>query len=312
MTLFYLKYRGVSTLGTSRRICLISMLIFFLAFDSIFLFLLVPWANSGKRFGPPRDYGGVKSFIGSSLVADLRRQILVQKPDQDYKYIYWAELNDIHLEGADLTGSVLTRADLRRAHLQRAIMFSVNLNGANLSRANLGYVLMYNAILENSILETANLAGAHLEGANLRNSFPNQSNFHGANLAKADLEGAEFYRSNLEGANLREANLHETDFHSANLRRVVAQHADFAQANLEDAFLDEADLLHARNLTIEQLSKAKTLFKAKLAPEMKAKLQTAYPDLFKRPNEDARPRIKFDRIFPGYDKGPDWSKLLRR
>jgi uncharacterized protein YjbI with pentapeptide repeats len=284
----------------------------FAAFDVALLLLLLPWANQGKRFGPPKDNGGISANLGSFLVADLRRQVLVRKPDHDYKHIFWAELSDIRLEGADLTGAVLAHADLRRSRLQRAIAFSIDLTGADLSQANMAQAMMPNATLEGAMLSTANLAGAILSHANLRDSYPGQANFHGAMLTAADLENAEFYRSDLEGADLSEARLRRTNFRGSNLRRVVARDADFTDANLEGVFLDEAQLANARNLTFEQLSKAKSLFNTHLPPELLSQVRISRPDLLKPPNEDERPKIRFDRIFPGYDRGPDWSKLLGR
>jgi len=117
-------------------------------------------------------------------------------------------------------------------------------------------------------LQRTNLFGANLEGANLE----------GAKLCLTYLPGA-----NLKGANLKGANLISTWLGAANLSFAQCKGADlsFAKckganlsgADLSGADLSGADLSGAENLTVDQLSKAKTLYKAQLDLELEAKLR---------------------------------------
>jgi uncharacterized protein YjbI with pentapeptide repeats len=66
---------------------------------------------------------------------------------------------------------------------------------------------------------------------------------------------------------------------NANLRG-----AFFEGTNLEDADLQKADLKGAKNLTIEQLSKVKTLYEAELDEELLIPLKKKYPALFDKPD----------------------------
>lgn len=81
------------------------------------------------------------------------------------------------------------------------------------------------------------------------------------------------YRANLKGAHLSDANLKGAGLSNANLE----------DARLERANLEEADLKNARGLTIEQLSKVKTLYKAKLDPELIEQIKEEYPHLLEKP-----------------------------
>ena len=90
-----------------------------------------------------------------------------------------------------------------------------------------------------------------------------------ANLSPTEVKG-KIVVTNLEEAILCEANLHG---------------ADLKDTNLNGANLEEADLHCVKNLTIEQLSKVKTLYKAKLDPELREQIEKDYPHLLKEPKE---------------------------
>jgi len=80
------------------------------------------------------------------------------------------------------------------------------------------------------------------------------------------------------GANLERANLNDANLERANLER-----ANLERANLERANLISANLEGAINLTIEQLSKVKTLYKAKLDSALMEQVKEKYPHLLERP-----------------------------
>lgn len=139
--------------------------------------------------------------------------------------------------------------DLEKCYLRKANLTSGYFKSAYFNEANL---------CEASLLFT-NFTKARLFNANLQNSLLILTNFTEANLKSADLKGADLTGAKLINANLIGANLKE---------------AVFDDANLEGANLREADLMGVKNLTIDQLSKVKTLYQAKLDPELEEELRS--------------------------------------
>jgi hypothetical protein len=128
-------------------------------------------------------------------------------------------------------------------------------------------------------LQHTNLLMANLSGANLE----------GANLSRANLSGADLSRADLSRANLSEAFLFEANLSEAFLIEAFLFEANLFAANLSKAFLSEANLswanlYWANNLTVDQLSKVKTLYNAKLDEELEKPLREKYPALFEKPN----------------------------
>ncbi len=72
-----------------------------------------------------------------------------------------------------------------------------------------------------------------------------------ARMPTLDIHGAFVRRTDLSGTSLRGANMIGTDATNANFRD-----ADFESARLDGAILRGADLTGAKNLTLEQLSRA--------------------------------------------------------
>jgi uncharacterized protein YjbI with pentapeptide repeats len=144
------------------------------------------------------------------------------------------------------------RLDLQGTCLQEANLFKAHLEGANLYGAH---------------LEWADLSKAHLEGANLIGTHLEWANLYGAHL-----EGADLYGAHLEGVNLIGTHL---------------EGAYLSKAHLEGAYLIGTHLEGAQYLTCEQLSKAKTLYKATgFNKELEISLREKYPALFEKPNDD--------------------------
>jgi len=82
-----------------------------------------------------------------------------------------------------------------------------------------------------------------------------RKNLQGNNFIRADLKRANLVRANLQEANLQEANLQEADLQWSNLYR-------------------------AKNLSLEQLSKVKTLHGVKLNDELLISLKEKHYKLF--------------------------------
>lgn len=86
--------------------------------------------------------------------------------------------------------------------------------------------------------------------------------------------------ANLEGAYLCMANLQWAHLYWSNLKG-----ADLEGTNLKGANLKGTDLEGVENLTINQLSKVKTLYNATLGEEILIPLKEKYPVLFRGPEE---------------------------
>ena len=71
------------------------------------------------------------------------------------------------------------------------------------------------------------------------------------------------------------------DLHGANLCEV-----DLRGAFLGEADLRGANLLRVKNLSVEQLSKAATLYEAELEPDLMKEIEKNYPHLSEKPKPD--------------------------
>jgi len=215
-------------------------------------------------------------------------------------FLMGADLRGANLEGANLEGAELVVANLELANLEKANLFGAYLKEANLKGGDLGGAFLQGANLEGAILERAfltgaNLRGANLEGAELEGAELVVANLKGANLWNANLLNANLAGANLVGANLAEAylvgiNLERSHLEGANLKgqylyRANLRGAFLQGANLEGANFWMADLREAHNLTIEQLSKVKTLYMASLDQDFIEQIKKKYPHLLEKPKE---------------------------
>ena len=186
-------------------------------------------------------------LFGYNVFADLRETDVSTKPDD-----YWRIK-----EGEDRINSV---------------------KGAFLKKADLRYADLFRAFLAKAILRNADL-----EGARLRKTIFENSDIRGANLDQTDLRGA-----NLKGADLREATLKQADLtgaqlQGANLGLTLLQGTELNQANLENVDMRCADLTGVKNLTVDQLAVAQTVYKAKMDPTLLNQIQETLPQLLEKP-----------------------------
>ena len=168
---------------------------------------------------------------------------------------------------------------------KRANLRLVNLKGLKLKNAILAY-----ADLQQTNLFRVDLQKAFLIRTNLKKSYICQANLKMASLFKADIEGAEIVGSNLSNSNLTKANLKNcncrgSDFEKAILAKANLQGADFLSTFLEETDLRGAILIGVKNLSIEQLHGVKTLFQAKLDPELMEQIKATNPNLLKEPKK---------------------------
>lgn len=154
--------------------------------------------------------------------------------------------------------------NLVNCHLPRTNLNYVNLSGSNLNSSNISQSTLIEANLENARLNQTNFENSNLNQVNLKNAYASGSIFKDAFLIKAQFEGAFLIKANFNNAFLMEANL---------------QNCYVMGADFENASLYKADLRGAKGLTVEQLSKVKTLYLAKFDDEILEQVKTSLPEL---------------------------------
>jgi uncharacterized protein YjbI with pentapeptide repeats len=182
------------------------------------------------------------------------------------------------LADAPLQFAVLRKANLKWANLKNADLYRADLSLADLRNAILEEANLWGAVLEGAHLMRANLEGADLEGAHLMRANLEGANLEGANLWGANLEGAHLGGAVLWGANLKEVDLGGAVLWGANLKE-----ADLGRAYLGSANLGGANLEGAKNLAVEQLCEAKTLYEVQLDDELKTQVKERCPHLLEEP-----------------------------
>jgi len=101
-----------------------------------------------------------------------------------------------------------------------------------------------------------------------------------------DLGEINLFRANLKRINLKKTNLTETNLEEADLNWAILVGANLMgtkleKANLKGANLQGANLKGALNLSIDQLSKVRTLYNTKLDEEFLIQLKEEFSFLFK-------------------------------
>ena len=189
---------------------------------------------------------------------------------------YKDEIDDFRLWESE-EAAFRTVGNIKR--LNRHKIHEINLVNCYLPRTNLNY-----ANLSGSNLNSANVSQSSLIEANLENARLNQTNFENSNLNQANLKGA--YAS---GANFKDAFLIKSQFENAFLIKANFNNAFLMEANLqncyvmgadfENASLYKADLRGAKGLSVDQLSKVKTLYLARFDDEILEQIKTNLPEL---------------------------------
>ncbi len=154
--------------------------------------------------------------------------------------------------------------NLVNCYLGKTNLSYVNLKGSNLNSANLTNSSLIETNLENTRLNQTNLENSNLNQANLKGAYASGANFKDAFLIKTQFEGAFLIKANFKNAFLMEANL---------------QNSYLMGADFENASLYKADLRGAKGLTLEQLTKAKTLYLAKFDDEILEQINSNLPEL---------------------------------
>lgn len=248
-----------------------------LSINIFLIFYLIPLALDGGRNG---------WIFSEEVCVNLNSQKLVTEPEIDYKNIFWVDLSDAHLEGANLGNTVLKRANLSDSHLEKAylgwsVLEKAYLWGADLSDADLLGANLKEARLNRANLQHAELSGADLHYANLHWAYLQHARLGHTDLRYAELEGAILIDAYLAQANLKNANLEYADL---TLAKLVFANLD--STIFINAILQEADLRGAENLTIEQLSTVTTLYQAILDTTLMEQIKEQYPHLLEKPKPE--------------------------
>jgi uncharacterized protein YjbI with pentapeptide repeats len=247
------------------------------------------------------------------IIGNIRRlnRLGVSKINLRECFLKLALLKDVNLKEAGLV-----EADLEGANLDHSNLEKVCLAGANIKKACFNFANLQEAVLSDGVpAEAAEFWEANLSYANLTRGHFTGANFNGANLEGADLSYSDASRASFCQANMRKAKLHSVLFPEANFNYADLQEAivggshylyyrdnatifheavfvganlnktDLSIADLTGADLREASLLEAKNLTVEQLSKVKTLYQAKLDSELEQQIKEKYPHLLEKPRE---------------------------
>jgi len=154
--------------------------------------------------------------------------------------------------------------NLVNCYLPRTNLNYVNLAGSNLNSSNISQSSLIESNLENARLNQTNFENSNLNQANLRGAYASGANFKDSFLIKSNFDGAFLIKANFSNAFLMESNL---------------QNCYVMGADFENASLYKADLRGAKGLSIDQLSKVKTLYLAKFDDEILEQIKANLPAL---------------------------------
>lgn len=189
---------------------------------------------------------------------------------------YKDEIDDFRLWTSE-EAAFRTVGNIKR--LNRHKIYNINLVECYLARTNLNYVNLKESNLNSANLSSSNMIEINLENArlnqtNLENSTLNQANLKSAYASGASFKDAYMIKTNLEKAFLIKANFFNAYLMEANMNGSYLTGADF-----ENASLYKTDLRNSVGLTVEQLSKAKTLYLAQLDEELMTQVKEQCAEL---------------------------------
>ncbi|HEX6889812.1 MAG TPA: pentapeptide repeat-containing protein [Chryseolinea sp.] len=197
---------------------------------------------------------------------EIRRRIRTYKDEIDDFRLWESEEAAFRTVGniKRLNRHKIHEINLVNCHLPRTNLNYANLAGSNANSANISQSSLIESNLENARLNQTNFENSNLNQANLKGAYASGANFKDAFLIKAHFENAFLIKANFNNAFLMEANL---------------QNCYLMGADFENASLYKADLRGAKGLTVEQLSKVKTLYLARFDDEILEQIKTNLPEL---------------------------------
>src|SRR5688572_1229673 len=163
--------------------------------------------------------------------------------------------------------------------LNRLKIHEINLVNCFLPRTNLNYVTLTGSNLKSANISQSSLIESNHERARINQTNIENSNLNQANLKSAYASGANFKDAFLIKAYFENAFLIKANFCNAFLMEADLRNCYFMGADFENASLYKADLRGAKGLTVEQLSKVKTLYLARFDEEILEQIKTNLPEL---------------------------------
>ena len=160
-----------------------------------------------KLFNPDPGHlklllSGVDSWNRQRDKEDFLPKLMGARIYEEFLKANKLEDGGIPLYYANLRDAVLLGADLQKANLESARLQGANLGNAKLEGAVLQFAFLQGSLLQNALLQEANLFRADLRGANLQGARLNDAHLVEADLMGANLRDGEFYPTELFGANL--------------------------------------------------------------------------------------------------------------
>lgn len=240
--------------------------------------LLINKKNQSELFDHKYKDNPVKDIVRVRTTTILRR--LEKDIERQYRIFHFLGdtellpflLSNANLSGLNLSALNFPNINFTKANLSEANLSEANLSGANLSKANLSGANLSKANLSGANLYGANFTNANLSNANLKKSHIQDTTFINTDLSNAILESARtWYFPNNELDELGEEFTNEEDLNSYLDQTIIEKdgkayidsydiifyEADFSGAILTKADLKFANFIGAKNLTPEQLQKAK-------------------------------------------------------
>ena len=129
-----------------------------------------------------------------------------------------------------------------------------------------------------------NLEGADLHGARFMSANLQLANLRGANLQNAHLALTNLQYASLEETKLQNATLVIANLQNAHLQGADLQNVSLWGADLQGADLRNVNLTNVKDLEVEKLLEAETLYMAKLPDRTKKEIMQKKPELFNNPD----------------------------
>ena len=212
-----------------------------------------------------------------------------------------ANLENARLNGTNLKGARLNKANLKNAEIIRAILLDTSLIDANLTAAKFAGQHFRPLDLINDDYRTkfqrTNLQGAILNGADMR--YADLREAYGLTSDQLSMVKT-LYGSALPFDLYKKLEKHYPHLfgpcftNSSDPQKYIRPNMDFSwgqfhgyyfkDVNLEKVNLEYADLTASRNLDVDQICKAKSLYRAKLDPELEQQVKEKCPHLLEKPD----------------------------
>ena len=213
-------------------------------------------------------YSTIKERKDNSVKAENERQLKVHR--------YQEEIDDFR-DWNDQEAMFRIAGNIKRLN-------SLGVTNINLYNCKLKNIKLRSAELIDSNLSGADLGKGYLRNINLTDSilirvYFGDVNLRGATLLNVNLERARLERANMVGVNMQNSNCEKTLFYDTNLQSADMRNCDFKNSDFTGTILSSAKLYGAKNLTVDQLLKAKSLKSIGIEPNILHEIQMRNPSL---------------------------------